>query len=74
MKDEETLAGIVGRSLLADVREFVIEEWSVEQLRRVYAMSEVDPSREGRYQPFALYAASPRPTGPTVQLPTWIHV
>jgi hypothetical protein len=52
----------------ADVQGFVIEEWSAEQLGRIYAMSEVDPSGRGRYQPFAVYAASPRPTGPTAWL------
>ncbi len=52
----------------ADVREFVIVEWSAEQLGRVYAMSELDPSGEGRYQPFAVYAAGPRPTDATAWL------
>ena len=50
------------------MREFVIEEWSAEQLGRVYAMSELDPSGEGRYQPFVVYAAAPLPTGPTAWL------
>ncbi|MGO9849133.1 MAG: hypothetical protein ACLPKT_21770 [Methylocella sp.] len=31
-------------------------------------MSEVDPSGQGRYRPFAAYAASLRPTGPTAHL------
>jgi hypothetical protein len=64
----ETFRGSYLNHYWADVREFVIEEWSAEQLGRVYAMSEVDPSGEGRYQPFAIYAASPRPTGPTARL------
>ena len=33
---------------LVDVREFVIEEWSANQLAQVYAMSELDPLGEGR--------------------------
>jgi hypothetical protein len=64
----ETFRGRYLNHYWADVREFVIEEWSAEQLGRVYAMSELDPSGEGRYQAFAVYAASPRPTGPTAQL------
>jgi hypothetical protein len=64
----ETFRGSYLNHYWADVREFVIEEWSAEQLGRVYAMSEVDPSGQGRYQPFAVYAASPRPTGPTAHL------
>jgi hypothetical protein len=64
----ETFRGNYLNHYWADVREFVIEEWSAEQLGRVYAMSEADPSGEGRYQPFAVYAASPRPTGPTARL------
>jgi hypothetical protein len=53
---------------LAAVRQFVIERWTAEQSARVYAMSEVDPSGEGRYRPFADFAAPPRPTGPTARL------
>lgn len=34
----------------------------------IYAMSEVDPSGGGRYQPFAVYAAGPRPTDATAWL------
>jgi hypothetical protein len=64
----ETFRGSYLNHYCADVREFVIEEWSAEQLGRVYAMSEVDPSGEGRYQSFAVYAASPRPTGSTAHL------
>ena len=30
-------------------------------------MSEADPAREGRFHPFAVYAASPRPTGPSAR-------
>ena len=52
----------------ADVPEFVIEEWSAEQLGRVYAMSEADPWGEGRYQPFVVYAAGTRPTDATAWL------
>jgi hypothetical protein len=51
----------------ADVREFVVDEWSADQLGQVYAMSEADPAKEGRFKPFAVYAASPRPTGPAVR-------
>jgi hypothetical protein len=64
----ETFRGNCLKHYWADVREFVIEEWSADQLSRVYAMSEVDPSGEGRYQPFAVYAASPRPTGSSARL------
>ncbi len=38
----ETFRGSYLNQYWADVREFVIEEWSAEQLGRVYAMSEVD--------------------------------
>ncbi len=31
-------------------------------------LSELDPLGEGRYQPLAVYAASPRPTGATARL------
>jgi hypothetical protein len=48
----------------ADVGDFVHEEWSAARLGRVYAMSELDPSGQGCYVPFATYAASPRPSGP----------
>jgi hypothetical protein len=50
-----------------DVRGFVIDEWSADQLRQVYAMSEADPARGGRFHPFAVYAASPRPSGPSAR-------
>ena len=53
---------------LVDVREFVIKEWSANQLAQVYAMSELDPLGEGRYRPFEIYAASQRPTGPHARL------
>lgn len=64
----ETFRGSYLNHYWADVREFVIEEWSADQLGRVYAMSELDPTGEGRYQPFAVYAASGRPTGPIAAL------
>ncbi|MGA8615976.1 MAG: hypothetical protein WB760_30685 [Xanthobacteraceae bacterium] len=64
----ETYRGSYLSHYWADVREFVIEEWSADQLDRVYAMSEVDSSGEGRYRPFAVFAAAPRPTGPTAQI------
>jgi len=64
----ETFRGSYLNHYWADVREFVIEEWSAEQSGRVYAMSELDPSGEGRYQPFVVYAAAPLPTGPTAWL------
>ena len=64
----ETFRGSYLNHYWVDVQEFVIEEWSAEQLGRVFAMSEVGPSGEGRYQPFAVYAAAPRPTGPTAWL------
>jgi len=61
----ETFRGSYLNHYWVDAQEFVIEEWSAEQLGRVFAMSEMGPSGEGRYQPFAVYAAAPRPTGPT---------
>jgi len=64
----ETFRGSYLNHYWVDAQEFVIEEWSAEQLGRVFAMSEVGPSGEGRYQPFAVYAAAPRPTGPTAWL------
>ena len=64
----ETFRGSYLNHYWADVQEFVIDELSAEQLGRVYAMSELDPSGEGRYEAFAVYAAAPRPTGPTAWL------
>ena len=64
----ETFRGSYLKHYWAGVREFVIEEWSADQLGRVYAMSELDPSGEGRYRPFAEYAASPRPTSAAARL------
>jgi hypothetical protein len=64
----ETFRGSYLNHYWADVREFVMEEWSTDQLGQVYAMSEADQSGEGRYQPFAVYAASARPTGSTAPL------
>jgi hypothetical protein len=63
----ETFRGNYLNHYWADVREFVIEDWSADQLSRVYVMSALDPSG-GRYHPFAAYAASPRPTGSTARL------
>jgi hypothetical protein len=60
----ETARGRLLNHYWSEVREFVLEEWSADQLGQVYAMSEADPWREGRFHPFAAYAASPRPTGP----------
>ena len=64
----ETFRGRHLNHYWADVREFVMEEWSTDQLGRVYAMSETDQLGEGRYQPFVVYAASARPTGSTAPL------
>ena len=58
----ESIRGCSLNHYIAEIREFVIEEWSAEQLGQVYAMSELDASGQGRYQPFAAYAASPCPT------------
>jgi hypothetical protein len=63
----ETARGRLLSHYWTDVREFVIEEWSADQLRQVYAMSEADPAREGRFHPFAVFAASLRPTGPSAR-------
>lgn len=63
----ESIRGCCLNHYIAEVREFVIEQWSAEQLGQVYAMSELDASGEGRYQPFATYAASPCTT-PTAWL------
>jgi hypothetical protein len=59
----ETFRGGCLNHYWAGVREFVIDEWSTKQLSDVYAMSELDPSGEGRYKAFAVYAAAPRATG-----------
>jgi hypothetical protein len=60
----ETARGRLLNHYWSEVREFVLEEWSADQLGQVYAMSEADPWRQGRFHPFAVYAKSPRPTGP----------
>jgi hypothetical protein len=52
----------------AEVREFVIEEWSADRLGRIYAMTEADPLGGGHYRPLAVYAAAARPTGAGARL------
>ena len=49
----ESIRGCSLNHYIAEVREFLIEEWSAEQLGQVYATSELDASGEDRYQPFA---------------------
>jgi hypothetical protein len=63
----ETARGRLLNHYWSEVREFLLDEWSADQLGRVYAMSEADPAGEGRFKPFAVYAASPRPTGPAAR-------
>jgi hypothetical protein len=64
----ETFRGNYLRHYWADVRSFVVEEWSADQLGRIYVMSEVDPAGAGRFQTFSAYAVAARPTGAAARL------
>ncbi len=64
----ETFRGNYLKHYLAGVRAFMVEEWSADQLARIYVMSEVDSTGAGRFQTFSEYAVAPRPTGPAARL------
>jgi len=64
----ETFRGNYLQHYLADVRTFAVEAWSVDQLGRVYVMSEADPTGAGRFQTFSAYATGPRSTGPAATI------
>jgi hypothetical protein len=64
----ETFRGNYLRHYWTDARAFAVEEWSADQLRQVYVMSEADPTGAGRFQLFSSYAVAPRPIGPAARL------